>query len=82
MLVIRRKQGESLGVYLDDAHTVRIEIIELSATRVVLGIDAPPEVRIARTELLEAAEQNRAAAEAAKNFAPANISSYLAKIQR
>jgi carbon storage regulator len=78
MLVIRRKQGESLRVGED----VEIAVIEVSATRVVLGIQAPPSVVIVRTELLEAAEQNLAAAQSAKIFSPANISSYLTKIRR
>ena len=81
MLVIRRKQGESLRIGEGEA-ALDIEVIELTATRVVLGINAPTSVRVVRTELLAAAAQNRAAAEAAKNFAPGNISSYLTKIQR
>ena len=81
MLVIRRKQGESLRIGEGEA-ALDIEVIELTATRVVLGINAPTSVRVVRTELLAAAAQNRAAAEAAKNFAPDNISSYLTKIQR
>ena len=82
MLVIRRKQGESLRILEDSRDAFDIEVLELTATRVVLGIHAPPSVRVVRAELLEAAAQNRAAAEAAKNFAPANISSYLTRIHR
>ena len=78
MLVIRRKQGESLWIG-DDAE---ITVIELSSTRVVLGINAPATVRVTRTELREAADQNREAAQSAKIFSPDNISSYLTKIQR
>jgi carbon storage regulator CsrA len=81
MLVIRRKQGESLRIGEGEG-ALDLEVIELTANRVVLGINAPSSIRVVRTELLEAAAQNLAAAEAAKNFAPANISSYLTKIQR
>lgn len=62
--------------------SITVEVLELTGTRVVLGINAPAEVRVARSELLEAAEQNRAAAESAKIFTPAKISSYLTRIQR
>jgi carbon storage regulator CsrA len=87
MLVIRRKQGESLRIgetidATDGGDAIEVEVLELTATRVVLGIRAPASVRVLRTELLEAAQQNRAAAEAAKNFAPAKISSYLTKFPR
>jgi carbon storage regulator len=78
MLVIRRKPGESLRIGED----IAIEVLELSATRVVLGIKAPASVRVTRTELLQAAEQNRAAALGAKNFAPGEISSYLSEFRR
>ena len=78
MLVIRRKQGES--VRIGDA--IDVEILELSGTRVVLGIKAPSDVIVVRSELLQAAEQNRAAAESAKNIVPAKISSYLTEIRR
>jgi len=78
MLVIRRKQGEALRIGDD----IDIDILELTATRVVLGIKAPATVRVARKELLEAGEQNRAAADAAQLFTPDKISSYLAEIRR
>jgi carbon storage regulator len=78
MLVIRRKQGESVRI----GEAIDVEILEISGTRVVLGIKAPSEIVVVRSELLQAAEQNRAAAESAKNFPPAKISSYLAEIRR
>ncbi len=78
MLVIRRKLGESLLI----GDEVEVEIIELTSNRVVLGIKAPAAVRVTRKELLEAAEQNRAAALSAKIFAPDQISSYLTEFRR
>ena len=78
MLVIRRKQGEKLRIGDD----VEIAVIEVSASRVVLGIKAPPSVVVFRAELLEAGEQNLAAAKSAQKFTPDKISSYLTKFRR
>lgn len=58
MLVIRRRAGQAL--YVGDR--VQIRIVELNANRVVLGIEAPPEVTILREEIRQAAEQNEQAA--------------------
>ena len=58
MLVIRRRRGESILIGDD----VEIEIIELTPTRVKLGITAPEQVQILRKELQLTREQNRAAA--------------------
>lgn len=57
MLVIRRKAGESLLI----GPEIEIEIIDLSPSRVKLGIHAPREVLILRKEVKLTAEQNRAA---------------------
>jgi carbon storage regulator len=78
MLVIRRKPGEALRIGDD----IEITVMEVSSTRVVLGIAAPSSVRVTRCELLEAAEQNLAAAQSAKEFSPDKISSYLTEIRR
>lgn len=58
MLVIRRRAGESILVGDD----VEIQILELSPTRVKLGIVAPRNVTILRSELKLTKEQNLAAA--------------------
>lgn len=57
MLVIRRKLGEAVLI----GPEVEIEVIELSASRVKLGIRAPREILILRKELRLAAEHNLAA---------------------
>lgn len=57
MLVLRRKIGESLRIGSD----IEIQVIEIGSSRVKLGITAPPQVLILRTEVLLAGEQNRAA---------------------
>ncbi len=58
MLVIRRKTGESIRIGAD----VEVEIIECAPNRVKLGIKAPREVTVMRSEVLMTGEQNRRAA--------------------
>jgi len=58
MLVIRRKSGESILIGKD----VEIQVIDISPSRVRIGISAPPEVIILRKEIQLAKEQNVAAA--------------------
>jgi carbon storage regulator len=60
MLIIRRREGES--ILLGD--NIRIEVIELSSSRVKLGFSAPDSVPILREEIYLAECANRAAAEA------------------
>lgn len=57
MLVIRRRAGESF--FIDD--DVEIEILEVGATQVKLGIVAPKDVSILRKEVYITRKQNRAA---------------------
>jgi carbon storage regulator len=59
VLIIRRKTGESLLIGPD----VEIEVIDVSASRVKLGIRAPREVVILRKEVRLAGEQNLAASQ-------------------
>lgn len=47
MLVLSRKQGQSVRV----APGVTITVRQISGSRVVLGLEAPREVRIVREEL-------------------------------
>lgn len=49
MLVLSRKAGESLSIGPD----ITIEIIAVEGDRVRIGIQAPKEIRIFRTELLQ-----------------------------
>lgn len=58
MLVIRRRAGESLVI--DGG--IEIQVLEVTANRVKLGIAAPADVVVARKEVALAREQNRAAA--------------------
>lgn len=58
MLVVRRRAGEGIVV----AGEIAIEVIEISRTRVKLGISAPREVPVLRRETVALREENRQAA--------------------
>ena len=55
MLTLRRKEGESIQLIVDGkVITVKVSTINCQNSRnVQLSFDAPDEVRIVRTELLE-----------------------------
>lgn len=58
MLILQRRKGESLQI----GENITITIAGIGSDRVRLAIDAPRETPINRTELLEAARTNQAAA--------------------
>lgn len=47
MLIIRRRRGESIVI----GEEIRVEILETSPTQVKLGITAPKEVTVLRSEI-------------------------------
>ncbi|MDD2294308.1 MAG: carbon storage regulator CsrA [Eubacteriales bacterium] len=57
MLVISRKTGESLTI----SDNIKITVVSMGNDKVVLGIDAPKEIKIMREELLETIQANQAA---------------------
>ena len=59
MLVIRRRIGESILIGGD----IELQITDISANRVKIGIVAPRSVLILRKEIQLAAQQNMAASE-------------------
>lgn len=61
MLVVSRKAGES--IIIDGRITVKI--VSSGSDKVTVGIDAPREVSIVRSELYETIEENKAAQAAA-----------------
>lgn len=61
MLILQRKKGQSLNIGND----VTLTISEIGPDWVRLAIDAPRDVTILRSELIEAAEVNKAAAQTA-----------------
>jgi carbon storage regulator len=58
MLVIRRREGETVVV----DGVVEVTVLEITPTRVKLGIEAPARVVISRKEVVLTVEQNRLAA--------------------
>jgi len=61
MLIIRRREGEKILIGED----IELEVLEVSAGRVKIGIAAPADVPILRKELWLARQQNVAAARGA-----------------
>lgn len=57
MLIIRRRRGESIVIGED----IEIEILETSPTQVKLGISAPKDVTVLRSEIRVTRDVNRTA---------------------
>ncbi len=62
MLVVSRKAGES--IIIDGRITVKI--VSAGSDKVTVGIDAPQEVSIVRSELYETIKENKAAQSASE----------------
>ena len=60
MLVVTRKQDESLII----SDNIEVTILEVSKDKVKIGISAPKEVKIIRSELKDAQQTNEQAAQA------------------
>ena len=56
MLVLSRKESERIRL----GDSIVITVVRTSADKVRLGIEAPPEVKIMRKELLESPQFHRA----------------------
>ena len=69
MLVIRRRAGEAVVL----GSEIEIQIIEVSPSRVKLGITAPQHVSVMRKEAQLTREQNVAAARGANADAVASL---------
>lgn len=59
MLILQRKAGESIKI----GDNITISISEITGDRVKLAIDAPQSIPILRSELLEAVNSNKEAAD-------------------
>lgn len=59
MLILQRKEGQSLTI--DERIVITIQ--EIGQGRVRLSVDAPRDITVLRTELIEAQQENRSAAE-------------------
>jgi carbon storage regulator len=73
MLVIRRRAGETFVI----GENVEVEILEIAATQVKIGIRAPREVAVLRKEIYLTAEQNRSAV----NLSPAAMKNVLRNLR-
>jgi carbon storage regulator len=59
VLVLRRRPGETIAI----GGNIEIEVIEISRTRVKLGVTAPRDVSVLRKETIPVAVENRKALE-------------------
>ena len=73
MLILSRRKGESLSIGSD----VEITVIEVSGDKVRLGINAPDDVSVLRTELKRTADENKDSA--AKGITPELLAGMLNK---
>ncbi|MEF9941578.1 MAG: carbon storage regulator [Lachnospiraceae bacterium] len=63
MLILQRKEGESIVIN----ENIHLSVLDIGTDWVKLSIDAPKEVPILRSELLEAADANREASSITKD---------------
>lgn len=63
MLVVRRRAGEAIVI----GDGIEIAVMEISPTRVKLGVSAPRTVAVARKEMMGIAEDNHKAADFARS---------------
>jgi carbon storage regulator CsrA len=61
--VLRRRVGEAIAIGGD----IEIEVIEISRTRVKLGVRAPQAISVTRRETVPIAAENRSASELLDN---------------
>lgn len=73
MLVLHRKKGESL--IIND--NIKITIVDISGEKVKIAVEAPKEIPILRSELVNAAEANKEAARRENSISAADIRSVL-----
>jgi carbon storage regulator len=76
--VLRRRVGEAIAIGGD----IEIEVIEISRSRVKLGVRAPRTVSVARREIIPIAAENRAAAELVGDRGVRDLEEILRAVQR
>nr|WP_297274296.1 carbon storage regulator [uncultured Agathobaculum sp.] len=59
MLILQRKEGQSLTI----GDRIVVTVQEIGQGRVRLSVDAPRDIAVLRTELVEARRENRSAAQ-------------------
>ena len=75
MLVIGRRAGESIVI----GEEIEVQLVEISGSRVKLGIRAPRRLTVLRKEIKLAADQNR---EAAQGWSAETLAALLSRLQR
>ena len=75
MLVIRRRAGESFLIDGD----IEVEVLEVGATQVKLGIRAPKNIAILRKEVHLTGQQNQAAS---RGISPHELATLAGKLHR
>ena len=75
MLVIRRRAGESVLI----GEGVEVEVLEIAGNQVKIGISAPRDILILRSEVRVTAEQNELAA---RSMPFASLASLLGKMKQ
>ena len=78
MLVLHRKKGESL--IIND--NIKITIVYNSGEKVKIAVEAPKEIPVLRSELVNAAEANKEAAGRENSISAANIRSVLSMTKK
>jgi carbon storage regulator len=78
VLILRRRVGEKILV----GGSVEIEIVEISKSRVKLGVRAPAHVPVVRKEMATVAGENRAALGLVAGEGVGNLVGMLNEIER
>lgn len=78
MLVLRRRVGEAIAI----GGNIEIEVIEISRTRVKLGVRAPQTISVTRRETVAIAAENRSASELLDNRELRDLEEILRKVRR
>lgn len=76
--MLRRRVGEAIAIGGD----IEIEVIEISRTRVKLGVRAPQATSVARRETVPIASENRSAAELLDQRALRDLDEILRKVRQ
>jgi carbon storage regulator CsrA len=53
VLAITRRVGESVTIFLPDGRVIEVVVYETHSRKVRIGIEAPTDIDILRTELIE-----------------------------
>jgi carbon storage regulator len=60
MLVLSRRRGESFVIFLPDGREITVTVVERGYDKMRLGIEAPADIVIMRSELIEGGKEDDA----------------------